>query len=205
MKPTSCRPARAAAWIAGWLAVCSLAAAAQEPDIDKHRGWTVYRNVKLDIDRHLDGDSFTTITAEGPMVFRLYYVDAPETDTSYKSRNSEQGRAFGVSSRKIPGYGKQAAEFTRAFLKKPFTVYTRKEDAQGRSALPRYFALIETEAGWLHEALTEAGWARVYGKPVTLPDGASQKTHWRLLEELQAKALRDGAGVWADSKLRPKE
>jgi hypothetical protein len=76
-------------------------------------------------------------------VFRLYFVDAPETDTSIKDRVREQANHFGVSEEQIIKSGEAAKKFAAEWLKHACNVTTRWQNAQGRGCLPRYYAQID--------------------------------------------------------------
>jgi len=115
-------------------------------------------------------------------------------------RVAEQAEHWGIQESRILTRGRDAAEFTRKFLSKPFTVYTKREDAMGRSKKPRYFAFIETREGLLSKALVENGLARVYGIRRVLPDGTPAKSYLKQLDQANVKARRLGLGAWKDSE-----
>lgn len=158
--------------------------------------WTRYDNCRVITGRYADGDSFHVATPAGERIFRLYYVDAPETDTNFPDRVKEQAGYFKVSMRRALELGESARDFTARFLRQGFTVFTRGEDAEGRSELPREFALIRVGNQWLDVALVEAGMARVYGKSAPLPDGTAAKRHWSDLHEAEQRAKAARAGAW---------
>ena len=185
--------------------ICARAAACVKPKpsaVPVPAEWTVYRHAKLVAGRYHDGDSFHLSTTSGDRIFRLYYVDAPETDEEFPERVAGQAKAFGVSPDRIPSLGRRATEFTEEFLRGECTVYTRMEDAEGRSRAPRVFAFVEANGRWLHEALVEAGLARVYGKSSDLPDGTAARVHWHRLDALEAAARKARAGAWAQAPAR---
>lgn len=158
--------------------------------------WTRYENCRLVSGRYADGDSFHVATPAGERIFRLYYVDAPETDTNFPERVKEQAEYFEVSTRRALEIGEAARDFTARFLRGGFTVFARGEDAEGRSELPREFALIRVGDRWLDVALVEAGLARVYGKSAPLPDGTAAKRHWSDLRAAEQRAKATRAGAW---------
>ena len=80
-------------------------------------------------------------------IFRLYFADTPETDASIPDRVAEQAKYFHVTVPQTLQIGIEAERFTRARLARPFTVVTCKQDARGRSHLPRYFAFVEIGPG----------------------------------------------------------
>jgi len=60
-------------------------------------GWTRFENCRHVVGEYYDGDSFMAETADGDrIVFRIYFVDAPETDDRYPKRNGEQAKVFVV-------------------------------------------------------------------------------------------------------------
>src|SRR5438552_14270299 len=120
-----------------------------------------------------DGDSFHVILPDQKeLIFRLYFVDAPEEERAYADRIEEQAAYFGISTDAAVEVGREASEFTKQALAKPFTIYTRWRRALGRSALWRYYAIVITAEGKdLNELLVSAGLARIYGTRTPLPDG----------------------------------
>jgi endonuclease YncB( thermonuclease family) len=85
--------------------------------------------------------------------------------------------------------GREASEFTKQALTKPFTIYTRWRRALGRSAIWRYYAIVVTADGRdLNELLVSAGLARIYGTRTPLPDGRDSRTYLAHLRELETQA-----------------
>src|SRR5437868_15526136 len=73
-----------------------------------------------------DGDSFHVILPDQKeVVFRLYFVDAPEEERVYADRIGEQAAYFGISPDAGIEIGREASEFTKQAIAKPFTIYTR--------------------------------------------------------------------------------
>lgn len=130
------------------------------------------------------------------MIFRLYFVDAPETDFSFPERVRTQAEYWGIDEKMVIELGKEAAEFTRTFLKDGFVVRSKREDAQGRSNDPRYYALVEVEGRSLIEALVAQGLARVYGYGTDLPDGTPAYKMWQRLRQLEGEARKGKRGAW---------
>jgi len=159
--------------------------------------WTVYENCRLVEHPGNDGDSFHVMANRKHYIFRLYFVDAPETDDSLKERLQEQADYWETDAATALRIGKEATEFTRDFLKYRFTVYTKRRDAKGRSSRPRYFAMVQVGDKYLSHALVRNGLARVYGKRDKLPDGASSRKHAANLKAAERMAKRDKLGVWA--------
>ena len=136
------------------------------------------------------------------MIFRLYFVDTSEEERIYADRIVEQAAYFGISPNAAVEVGREASEFTKQALTKPFTIYTRWRRALGRSTLPRYYAIVLRADGHdLNELLVSAELARIYGTRTPLPDGRDSRTYLARLYalEMQAKAARRGA--W--SKVQP--
>jgi endonuclease YncB( thermonuclease family) len=158
--------------------------------------WSVYENCTLVENPFNDGDSFHVKTGKARYLFRLYFVDAPETDPSLQDRLQEQAAYWGTDTKSVLALGKKAAQFTAGFLSKGFTVCTRKEDARGRSEEKRYFAVVKVGERYLSDALVEAGLARVYGGHVDLPDGTSERKYFAKLRALERTAQRARAGGW---------
>ena len=146
-----------------------------------------------------DGDSFHVLLRDQKeVVFRLYFVDTPEEERVYADRIAEQAAYFGISADAALEVGKEASDFTRRALAKPFTSYTRWRRALGRSANWRYYAIIVTADGHdLNELLVSNGLARIYGTRTPLPDGRDSRTYLAHLHELEneAKAAKRGHGA----------
>src|SRR5438552_14563603 len=120
-----------------------------------------------------DGDSFHVILPDQKeLIFRLYFVDAPEEERVYGDRIAKQAAYFGISPDSAIEVGREASKFTKQELAKPFMIYTRWRRTLGRSALWRYYAIVITAEGKdLNELLVSAGLARIYGRRTPLPDG----------------------------------
>jgi endonuclease YncB( thermonuclease family) len=172
--------------------------------------WFEYKDSVLVEGKYFDGDSFY-IYAEGnkrrPYIIRLLFVDAAETDARFPDRLDEQGKYFGIEEREtVMKMGEEAAELTQKLLKKPFTVYTQKHKAMGKSKKPRYYGMIKTSEGeWLSQTLVEKGLARIYGwHPTELPNGVSD-TRFRLrLKGLENLAKKQGDGAWESGEAKKK-
>ncbi len=172
--------------------------------------WLVYERCELEDDKYFDGDSFSVKALTGyTYVFRLYGVDCPETDKRVKSRLVEQAKEFKVEEKDVIKWGKKASDFTKKFLRKPFSVYTQKTKAGGRSKKARYYAIVVNGDGKrLDEALVEAGLARAYGmsaewdEPIgkntknDLPRSIEAKRFMTKLRIVENKAKRNKVGIW---------
>jgi len=146
-----------------------------------------------------DGDSFHVITGDAgkEIVARLYFVDAPESETAYRDRIAEQAAYFGITPEQAVDIAHKAADFTLKQLSAPFTVYTRWRSALGRSALGRVYCIIITSTGDdLNELLVSNGLARIYGTKTALWYGRDSKTYVAHLKELAEKAKMEKRGGW---------
>ena len=143
-----------------------------------------------------DGDSFHVQAGGKEYIFRLYFVDSPETDASLPRRVAEQTKYFAVTTPQALEIGLEAEKFTRQQLARPFTVRTCKQDARGRSRLKRYFAFVQTGSADLGEQLVANGLARVYGAASEAPDMNTPEVEWRKLEQLERKAKEQKIGGW---------
>jgi endonuclease YncB( thermonuclease family) len=158
--------------------------------------WVKIPNCTLVQDSYRDGDSFHVTTGDKDYIFRLYFVDCPETDNRFPDRVAEQAGYFGVSSAAALLVGEQAKAFTARALTKPFTVYTKFQDARGSSSQHRFYALVETGSGPLASQLVSHGLARVFGMPTALADGTKAKTYIAGLKDLEARAKAAKLGAW---------
>lgn len=144
-----------------------------------------------------DGDSFLVATPVGERVFRLYFVDACETNARFPSRVAEQAAYFQIPPANVPTLGQAAARFVEAQLSEPFAVWTRWQDALGSGQRPRFFAFIETRDGRdLITELVRHGYARIYGVGAPHPNGVPARNRQRQLRRLEKKARAAQRGGW---------
>ena len=162
--------------------------------------WTTYPECRLLDNPANDGDSFHVKAGRAEYVFRLYFVDCPETDRLIPERVREQAQYFGTTEEEVLRCGEQAREFTRQFLAQGFTVQTRKQDARGLSAKKRYFALVRAGGRDLGEELVKRGLARAYGEGADLPDGRSERKVWSALNAAEKTARGMRFGAWRQSR-----
>jgi len=162
--------------------------------------WKVYENCRLIPNEYNDGDSFHVKTKRYEYVFRVYFVDAPETDMSIPERVQQQAAYWDIDADAAVDLAEAAKKFTADFLRDGFTVYTMKEDAKGRGWSKRYFAMIKVGDRYLSEALVSAGLARIYGKPTPLPDGRGANKYIADLRVAEREARRKGVGGWRRGK-----
>lgn len=161
------------------------------------QGWSRLEGCVLLPNPWNDGDSFHVRYGGKEYLFRLYFVDTPESENSLPERLAEQARYFGTSPKEVMTLGKEAAGFTRNELsKQPFTIHTRWHDALGRSRLQRFYALVETNGKDLNELLVARGYARIYGSRVPLPDGRTSQQYLASLRRIETQAKRERRGGW---------
>ena len=192
---------RVAGLIAAALALAAPAAA------DAAKKWREYTGCHVIPNASNDGDSFhvkpTNIKTKSYM-FRLYFVDTPESETSLPERLQVQAEYFGIADPKdVVKIGKTAVKFTEAFLADGnFTVYSRLSDALGRSDMDRDYAMVMNAAGEdLGTELVRNGLARVYGQGSDLSDLEPYKRDedawFRRLRQVELEAKKEKRGAWA--------
>ncbi len=160
--------------------------------------WKVLEGCTLWPSEANDGDSFHVRYKRSHYIFRLYFVDSPETDDSVPERVTEQAEWWRITEKDALRIGKDAADFSRKWLQKgPFTVSTKLQDARGRSEKNRYFAIVQRDEEYLAEELVRNGYARIYGVDIDLPDGTPMTTFTWRLKTAEREAKREGLGVWA--------
>src|SRR5882762_9843309 len=96
------------------VAVATLLAAAV--DVGAREGskdWIVLENCRMTSNQANDGDSFHVSVGGKQYMFRLYFVDAPETDAADPKRLTEQAKHFGVTVPQVIEIGEAAKRFTR--------------------------------------------------------------------------------------------
>lgn len=161
--------------------------------------WITLENCRLVPNPANDGDSFHVRVGDKEYIFRLYFVDAPETDAANPARLIEQAKYFGISVPQVIDVGETAKSFARDKLAESFIVITRMANAMGRSRSERFYALIETKEGDLGEQLVENGLARPFGRSAKPPGLESSKAEWEKLEQLENEAKQQRIGGWGEN------
>jgi len=126
----------------GLVAFAIVCAAPVDVGAREPKGWIVLKNCRLISNPANDGDSFHASAGAREYIFRLYMVDAPETDEMNPARLVEQAKYFAITVPQAIEVGLAAKEFTRAQLSESFTVFTHMSDAMGRSKLERFYAFV---------------------------------------------------------------
>src|SRR2546425_12759711 len=158
--------------------------------------WIVLENCRLIVNPANDGDSFHASAGEKEYIFRLYMVDAPETDEMNPTRLVEQAKYFAITVPQAIEVGQAAKEFTREKLSEPFTVFTRMSDAMGRSKLERFYAFVQTKDGDLAEQLVRNGLARNYGYKAVPPGLRNSRLEVEKLQQFEDEAKQERIGGW---------
>ena len=166
---------------------------------DASKNWIVLENCRLIANPANDGDSFHASAGAKEYIFRLYMVDAPETDELTPGRLVEQAKYFGITVPQAIEVGQAAKEFTRQKLSEPFTVFTRMSDAMGRSKLERFYAFVQTRDGDLGEQLVRNGLARNYGFKAVPPGLRNSRLELEKLQQLEDEARKEEIGGWGVS------
>ncbi|MEO8439073.1 MAG: helix-hairpin-helix domain-containing protein [Spartobacteria bacterium] len=159
-------------------------------------GWQTFRDCRYLPNVANDGDSFHVQAGDKEYIFRLYFVDTPETDSSIPNRVAEQSKYFRVTIPQTLQIGHEAERFTRQKLMRPFTVRTCLQDARGRSRLPRYFAFVQTDTADLGELLVANGLARVFGAASDPPGMDRAEIEWEKLQRFERTAQEQRVGGW---------
>lgn len=186
--------------VCGWAAGAALGAVALLATSGTAVGaakWSTYTDCSLVTSEYHDGDSFHVKRGRRTEIFRLYFVDAPETDTTLEDRLREQAEHFGTTTERMLEVGEDAKVFAMDFLDSTFTVESLREDARGSSKKPRYYAMVRVDDADLGLALVEAGLARVYGVMRELPDGTPAEKHRAKLRAAERRAEREQRGAWS--------
>ena len=164
----------------------------------------MFSSVRLVNNPANDGDSFFVEAGGKSFHVRLYFVDCPETSTSFKSgaqRVREQARHFGLSpAARAIHFGNEATTFVERILAKPFTVHTAFASTPGRSAKGRVYGFIITADGDdLASLLVKNGLARAYGIGRKTPNGISRDEMIERLRDLETSAMLKRIGIWSES------
>jgi len=163
---------------------------------DQSKDWIVLKDCRLIPNPANDGDSFHVSAGNKEYLFRLYLVDAPETDEMTPRRLVEQAKYFNITVPEAIEVGRAAKDFTQEKLSQPFTVFTHMSDAMGQSRLERFYAFVETKEGDLGEQLIRNGLARCYGFKAAPPGLTSSRIEIEKLQQLENQARQEKIGGW---------
>jgi DNA uptake protein ComE-like DNA-binding protein len=180
----------------GLLALAIVSAVPVDVDARESKDWIVLENCRLISNPANDGDSFHASAGAQEYIFRLYFVDAPETDEMTPARLVEQAKYFAITVPQAIEVGRVAKEFTREKLSEPFTVFTRMSDAMGRSKLERFYAFVQTKDGDLGEQLVRNGLARIYGFKAAPPGLKNSRLEVEKLQQFEDEAQQEKIGGW---------
>jgi endonuclease YncB( thermonuclease family) len=180
----------------GLLVFVIVCAAQVDADARESKDWIVLENCRLIPNPANDGDSFHASVGATEYIFRLYMVDAPETDEMNPARLVEQAKYFAITVTQAIEVGQAAKEFTRQKLSEPFTVFTHMSDAMGRSRLERFYAFVQTKDGDLGEQLVRSGLARNYGFKAVPPGTRNSRIEVEKLQQFEGQARQERIGGW---------
>jgi competence protein ComEA len=159
--------------------------------------WEVLEGCRLMTNSIADGDSFHVRHQDREYIFRLYFIDTPESEASFTERAKDQATYFGIFPNDIPRAATAASKFTRETLTgAEITVITRWQNALGRSRLARFYAVVLVNGKNLAEELVARGHARIYGPRANWPDGQRSTTFINKLKNLELTAREQKRGVW---------
>src|SRR5207247_7595574 len=180
----------------GLLALAIVCAAQVDVGARESKDWIILENCRLISNPANDGDSFHASAGAREYIFRLYMVDAPETDEMNPARLVEQAKYFAITVPQAIEVGQAAKEFMREKLSEPFTVFTRMSDAMGQSRLERFYAYVQTKDGDLGEQLVRNGLARNYGFKAPPPGLKSSRLEIEKLQQFENEAKQEKIGGW---------
>jgi competence protein ComEA len=172
------------------------AAAVNFPARGGSKEWIILKDCRLIANPANDGDSFHVSVGPNEYLFRLYFVDAPETDEMTPRRLVEQAKYFAITVPQAIEVGRAAKEFTRQKLSEPFTVFTHMSDAMGQSRLERFYAFVQTSQGDFGEQLVRNGLARSYGFKAAPPGLRNSQEELAKLQQLEDQAKQEKIGAW---------
>ena len=163
--------------------------------------WEVLEGCRLMTNAVVDGDSFQVRHRGREYIFRLYFVDAPESDAALTERAKDQAAYLGIRAEDIPRAGRFASGFTRELLSgREFTVVTRWQNAMGRSRLARFYAVVLVNGKNLAEEMVASGHARIFGLRANWPDGPRATTFINKLKNLELTAREQKRGFWDETR-----
>lgn len=169
--------------------------------------WVELKGCRLVESQSNDADSFVVecegvYRGETQNRFRLYFVDAAETDlnSDFKKDRLVEQAAYWEST--DPDFalkmGLRAEHFVKRLLRGGFSVHTRGDYAPSMGR-PRYYAFVRVDGRWLDEILVEQGLVRIYGKGAHLPDQTNANTHRARLRKLERAAKTERRNAWQGS------
>ena len=161
-----------------------------------HGPWVTLQDCRFVPNPSNDGDSFHARVGRKQYIFRLYFVDAPETDAGLSDRTNEQAQYFGITPALALKVGEAAKEFAQGKLQQPFTVRTCRQDALGRSRLERFYAFVQVGTKDLGEELVANGLARLHGTASQAPGLDAPEREWEKLRRLERAAKAQRVGGW---------
>jgi DNA uptake protein ComE-like DNA-binding protein len=180
----------------GLVAVAIVCATSVDVGARESKDWIVLENCRLIPNPANDGDSFHASAGAREYIFRLYMVDAPETDEMTPRRLVEQSSYFGITVPQAIEVGRAAKEFTGEKLSQPFVVFTHMSDAMGQSKLERFYAFVQTKDGDLGEQLIRNGLARNYGFKAVPPGLRNSRLELEKLQRFEDQARQERIGGW---------
>ncbi|MGA2138239.1 MAG: thermonuclease family protein [Verrucomicrobiia bacterium] len=162
--------------------------------------WQTLKDCILIPNHANDGDSFHVRHDGKEYIFRLYFIDTPETENEFPDRVANQAKYFHIPVANVLAIGREAARFTAQELNGRFTVVTRWQGARGQSKLPRHYALVEINGKDLSEELVTEGLARVFGVRANRPGAPPAKQVIAKLKQLERVAKLNHRGAWMFSR-----
>lgn len=159
--------------------------------------WQKLSNCQLIPGRPFDGDTLPVSHAGQEYIFRLYFVDAAETNLENSAGLIAQATYWDTPDMHVVRVGRDASEFVARTLQPGFTVLTQWEKAGGTPEAPWYFAMIQAGEEELAEMLVEQGLARIHGASTPPPDGTSLEDFTHRLRQAETRAKHRKAGAWA--------
>src|SRR5436190_23174809 len=122
-----------------WLLILILSGLATTPCLAS-APWVTLQGGHYLIKRPNDGDSFHASVEGHEYIFRLYFIDAPETSAEFRDRVEEQAKYFRVAVDQVLELGDLAKQFTRENLRASLLVRISWEDDGVRIRMPRFFS-----------------------------------------------------------------
>jgi endonuclease YncB( thermonuclease family) len=177
------------------------------PPAHAAKKWREYTDCQVIPNKANDGDSFHVKPGNRKTtkyLFRLYFVDTPESEKSLPERLQVQADYWGITDPKlVVKAGKDATQFTEEFLKDGFTVHSRLSDALGRSKKDRDYAMVIVDGKDLGTELVRNGLARVFGRGTNLSEldgyNRTESSWWKRLRGAEMEAKKAKRGAWAYS------
>ncbi|MGK0190572.1 MAG: endonuclease YncB(thermonuclease family) [Verrucomicrobiales bacterium] len=170
----------------------------------KNRNFEVLMGCELVESRANDGSTLRIRHRDNEYVFRLYFVDTPETTLNNGDIIRSQTRYFNyITEERLLETGAEAREFALKLLRsRPFAVFTQWLKPTHNH---RYYGMVQIqmpngERRFLSELLASRGYATLDSLGIKLPNGVEEEVFRNHLHGLETVARKSSVGAWRSTQ-----